>query len=241
MSCSPAVGAVPLRRQRQRGHRHRRQGGCRVSAGARPSGWQDKTAHAARPPERPVAVGDRSSLSVKCAPVPCRPLVRVGSQQYLCRIGKNPTEECQQTAQTTHVLRAGVSCVVGRKAPNIVSFFGVRPLWELWDCALCGSAPSFPVRRRAMRTEMFGPWEPPWDLFRAGRLRHNSGLDGQHNNTAYRDATVHVHQLRPEGQELRPIGTVPAPHWRTRSCLHYLKVFLAALFCRVLIKGTNPA
>ena len=65
---------------------------------------------------------------------------------------------------------------------------------------------------------------------------HNSGLDGQHNNTAYRDATVHVHQLRPEGQELRPLGTIPAPHWRTRSCLHYLKVFLAALFCRVLIK-----
>ena len=38
MSCSPAVGAVPLRRRRQRGHRHRRQGGCRVFAGARPSG-----------------------------------------------------------------------------------------------------------------------------------------------------------------------------------------------------------
>ena len=47
LSCSPAVGAVPLRRRRQRGHRHRRQGGCSAPAGARPSGCQDRTAHCA--------------------------------------------------------------------------------------------------------------------------------------------------------------------------------------------------
>ena len=41
LSCSPAVGAVPLRRRQQRGHRHRRQGGCSAPAGARPSGCQD--------------------------------------------------------------------------------------------------------------------------------------------------------------------------------------------------------
>ena len=63
----------------------------------------------ARPPERPVAVGHRSSFSVKYAPASRRPLVQVGSQQYLCRIGKNPTEECQQCSDNSR-FAYGVWC-----------------------------------------------------------------------------------------------------------------------------------
>ena len=107
----------------------------------------------ARPPERPVAVGDRSSLSVKYAPAPRRPLVRVGSQQYLCRIGKTPPRNAS-SAQTIPALRAGVSRVVRRKAPCVASFFGARPLGELWDGAFCGSAPSFAVRMRTVISEV---------------------------------------------------------------------------------------
>ena len=103
LSCSPAVGAVPLRRRQQRGHRHRRQGGCSAPAGARPSGCQDMRG-------RQSGVGDRSSFSVKYAPAPRRPLVRVGSQQYLCRIGKNPTEECQQCSDNSRFAGRCIAC-----------------------------------------------------------------------------------------------------------------------------------
>ena len=58
------------------------------------------------------------------------------------------------SAQTIPALRAGVSRVVRRKAPSVASFFGARPLGELWDGAFCGSAPSFPVRRRTVRSEV---------------------------------------------------------------------------------------
>ena len=58
------------------------------------------------------------------------------------------------SAQTIPALRAGVSRVVRRKAPSVASFFGARPLGELWDDAFCGSAPSFPVRRRTVSSEV---------------------------------------------------------------------------------------
>ena len=58
------------------------------------------------------------------------------------------------SAQTIPALRAGVSRVVRRKAPSVASFFGARPLGELWDGAFCGSAPSFPVRRRTVISEV---------------------------------------------------------------------------------------
>ena len=64
----------------------------------------------ARSPERPVAVGDRSSFSVKYAPAPRQPLVRVESQQYLCRIGKNPTEECQQCSDNSRFAGRCIAC-----------------------------------------------------------------------------------------------------------------------------------
>ena len=107
----------------------------------------------ARPPERLVAVGDRSSFSVKYAPAPRRPLVRVRSQQYLCRIGKNPTEECQQCSDNSRFAGRCIACreEEGTKRRVILR---CRPLGELWDGAFCGSAPSFPVRRRTVRSEV---------------------------------------------------------------------------------------
>ena len=58
------------------------------------------------------------------------------------------------SAQAIPALRAGVSRVVRRKALSVAPFFGARPLGELWDGAFCGSAPSFPVRRRTVRSEV---------------------------------------------------------------------------------------
>ena len=151
LSCSPAVGAVPLRRRQQRGHRHRRQGGCSAPAGARPSGCQDMRGRQSGlwPCRRPTA--PHSALNMH----QLHAVHWSGSGHNNISAGSERTPPRNaSSAQTNPALRAGVSRVVRRKAPNVASFFGARPLGGLWDGAFCGSAPSFPVRRRTVRSEV---------------------------------------------------------------------------------------
>ena len=122
LSCSPAMGAVPLRRRQQRGHRHRRQGGCSAPAGARPSRCQDM-----RGRQRglwPWATAPHSALNTH----------QLHAGHWSGSGHNNITAGSEiipprnaSSAQTIAALRAGVSRVVRRKAPSVPSFFGSRP------------------------------------------------------------------------------------------------------------------
>ena len=149
--CRVHLQWVPFRcgGRQQRGHRHRRQGGCSARAGSRPSGCQDMRGRQSG--LWPWATAPHSALNMH--QLHAGHWSGSGHNNISAGSERIPPRNAS-SAQAIPALRAGVSRVVRRKAPSVASFFGARPLGELWDGAFCGSAPSFPVRRRTVRSEV---------------------------------------------------------------------------------------
>ena len=122
---------------------------CSAPAGARPSGCQDMRGRQSG--LWPWTTAPHSALNMH--QLHAGHWSGSGHNNISAGSERTPPRNAS-SAQTIPALRAGVSRVVRRKAPSVASFFGARPLGELWDGAFCGSAPSFPVRRRTVRSEV---------------------------------------------------------------------------------------